>query len=50
MDDFELALQNMEASRKCGGADRGVELIQSKFVATLKSQGVQASGGNWGYL
>lgn len=40
MDDFELALKNMESAESVEGLVEGVELIQNKFIAELKAQGV----------
>lgn len=40
MDDFELALENISKTKSVEGLAEGVELIQSKFISTLKAQGV----------
>lgn len=40
MDDLELALKNIESAESVEGLVEGVELIQNKFIAELKAQGV----------
>lgn len=42
MDDFELALKNIEHAEDVASLAEGVRIIQNKFIATLKSQGVNA--------
>lgn len=42
MDDIELAIKNMSTSENIEGMLEGVELIQNKFISTLKAQGVQS--------
>lgn len=40
MDDLELALANIRNSESLEGVLEGVELIRSKFLSTLKAQGI----------
>ena len=42
IDDFERALQNIEKAEDMKAVAEGVDLIYTKFVAYLKSQGVKA--------
>lgn len=42
MDDLDLAIANIRKAETIEGIVEGVELIQNKFIATLKSQGVNA--------
>lgn len=42
MDDIELAIKNMSGADSVEGLIEGVEIIQNKFVAALKAQGVNA--------
>lgn len=42
IDDFELALQHMDENNNVQAVKEGVELILKKFLAVLKSHGVQA--------
>lgn len=42
MDDIELAIKNMGAAESIDGLVEGVEIIQNKFISTLKAQGVNA--------
>ncbi|MDN4753686.1 nucleotide exchange factor GrpE [Porphyromonadaceae bacterium W3.11] len=42
MDDLDLAIANIKKAETIEGIVEGVELIQSKFISTLKSQGVNA--------
>ncbi len=42
MDDIELAIKNMSTTDSVEGMLEGVELIQNKFITTLKAQGVNA--------
>lgn len=42
MDDIELAIKNMSNAESVEGLIEGVEIIQNKFISTLKSQGVNA--------
>lgn len=42
MDDIELAIKNMSTTNSVEGMLEGVELIQNKFITTLKAQGVNA--------
>lgn len=39
-DDIELAISNINAATNIEGVREGVELIHSKFMSTMKSQGV----------
>lgn len=40
IDDFDLALQNLEQAESKEGIVEGIELIYNKFIATLKAQKV----------
>lgn len=42
MDDIDLAIKNMANAESVEGLVEGVELIQTKFISTLKAQGVNA--------
>ena len=41
VDDFELALQHMDAAEDVAAVREGVELIQKKFMQVLKAHGVE---------
>ena len=49
IDDFERALQNIEKAEDMKAVAEGVDLIYTKFVAYLKSQGVKLDCVQTGY-